>query len=717
MKTKRGHSYVPRTKHLNKDGSAKFTNRLFLESSPYLLQHAHNPVNWYPWGDEAFDTAKKLNKPVLISIGYSTCHWCHVMEEESFEDIEIATYLNENYIVIKVDREERPDVDNIYMSAIHAMGQNGGWPMNVWLTPERLPYYGGTYFPARDGDRGAGRGFLTLLKILNEAFHNKKDKIHETSTSLAQAVKNNLKPVAGTGIPNKDIMTKVVNYFKNNSDKVDGGIGRRNKFPSSVPSRFLLRSYRKSKDPEVLKIVNLTLTKMSSGGMYDHVAGGFHRYSTDPKWLVPHFEKMLYDNALLIPTYLEAYQVTGNKDFLRVTKELLHYVKKDMTSVDGAYFSATDADSLNHLGHREEGYFFTWTPDELKSLLNDEQYKILTKYYGVTKKGNFEKRNILNTPVSRVKIAKELGISVKKLSQSINESRLILYEARKLRPAPLRDEKIVTAWNGLMISAHAHAGLILNNAEYTSSAIKAAEFIVDNMYKNGRLLRSYKDGIAKNNAYLSDYAFLIAGLLDIFEATGDEKWLRKSIELDIVLEKFFEDKESGGYFMTSRDHEKLLVREKPSYDGAEPAGNSIQALNLLRLGEFTSNGDYKKRAANIFKAFSKKLTLNPQTLTEMLLAVDFYYDNAKEIIIVTPENKLESGNLLRDEFRKSFQPNRIFTIIEQGSKLNKLSELIPLVSNKYSIKGEATAYVCQEGICKLPTRDVLKFSKQINEVD
>jgi uncharacterized protein YyaL (SSP411 family) len=539
MKKLRGKKYVPRTKHLKKDGSPKFTNRLFLETSPYLLQHAHNPVNWYPWGDQAFDKAKRLNLPILISVGYSTCHWCHVMEEESFEDLEIAKFMNENYIVIKIDREERPDVDAIYMSALHAMGMNGGWPMTVWLTPDRKPFYGGTYFPARDGDRGRTKGFLTMLRILKIAYSKEKDKVTKTSEKLTEIIRKSLNSGIASSMPSVKIMKKAMNYYKMSFDKEHGGIGFGHKFPSSVPVRFLLRYFKRTNDSEILKIVKLSLKNMAAGGMYDQVGGGFHRYSTDRLWLVPHFEKMLYDNALLVTAYLEAYQVIGDPDFLRVVKEILHYINRDMTSAEGAFYSATDADSKNHLGHREEGYFFTWTVDELKNILNKNQYKIVEKYYGITNKGNFEGRNILNTPRSRMEVAKRLKISVKELNNSIEKSKEILYEYRKLRPPPIRDEKILAAWNGLMISAYAYAGLLLKNTEYIDRAIKSAEFVLKNMYLKGRLFRSYKDGMAKHRGYLSDYAFMIAGLLDLFEATSNLKWLNKAIEFDKVLAKFY----------------------------------------------------------------------------------------------------------------------------------------------------------------------------------
>jgi len=380
MKIKREGTYTPRTKHLLKDNQAKYTNRLFLESSPYLLQHAHNPVNWYPWSDEAFETAERLKRPVFVSIGYSTCHWCHVMEEESFEDEKIAEYLNENYISIKVDREERPDVDAIYMSAAQALTGQGGWPLNIWMTPKRKPFYAGTYFPARDGDRGSATGFYSLIKKIKEVYNTQPDAIEQSSIKLTEAVKKMLTPVAGSNLPDADVLHRAISYYKSRFDSTYGGIEGPPKFPSSLPIRFLLRYHRRTNDEEVLKIASLTLEKMARGGIYDHVGGGFHRYSTDSQWLVPHFEKMLYDNAILATTYLEGYQATGNPEFRRTVYEILRYIERDMTSPEGAFYSATDADSLSPEGHREEGVFFTWTSNEIENLVGKDKVEVVEKY-------------------------------------------------------------------------------------------------------------------------------------------------------------------------------------------------------------------------------------------------------------------------------------------------------------------------------------------------
>jgi len=712
----RGKDYRPRTKHKRPDGWAKYTNRLFLESSPYLIQHAHNPINWYPWGNEAFETAKNLNRPVLLSIGYSTCHWCHVMEEESFEDEEIARYMNQNYVAVKVDREERPDLDAIYMKAVQAITGRGGWPMTVWLTPDRKPFYGVTYFPARDGDRGIGMGFLTFLKKLDEIYHTQQDKVKKSSQQLASIIEQTLSPKTGDQLPDSNLMHQAVAYYKPASDPVFGGISGAPKFPSSLPVRFLLRYYRRTGDEKVLEIAKLTLEKMADGGIYDHVGGGFHRYAIDGQWLVPHFEKMLYDNALLIMAYLEGFQVTKDEKFKRVAEEILRYVDREMTSPQGAFYSATDADSLSPEGHREEGYFFTWMPAELENVLGQDRADVVKTYYAVGPAGNFEGRHILHTPKSAAAVAESLKIPAARLLTVIEESKELLYRQRSLRPPPLRDEKILTAWNGLMISAHARAGLILGESQYIERAAKAAQIILDKLYIKNRLYRSYKDNRAKHKAYLNDYAFFIAALLDLYEASHDIRWLKKSIELDTVLEKYYEDSQNGGFFMTSSDHEKLIVREKPGYDGAEPSGNSVAILNLLRLAEFTFKDDYRKRAERALMSFLGGTESNQIALSEMLLSLDFYLDSPKEIVIVAPEGKKEEAEPFLREFRKQFLPNRALIVVAAGKELESHAELVPVAKGKFPIGGKTTAYVCEKGYCSLPAKDPALFSQQIGAV-
>jgi uncharacterized protein YyaL (SSP411 family) len=713
----KGPDYRPRTRHLNDDGSARYTNRLILESSPYLLQHAHNPVNWYRWGDEAFETARRLGRPVLLSIGYSTCHWCHVMEEESFEDEEIARYINEHYVAIKVDREERPDVDAIYMTAVQALTGRGGWPMTVWLTADRKPFYGGTYFPARDGDRGTPIGFLTLLqRIRTEFWDAQPEQVANSAEQLAQAIRQNLAPTAPQQQAAAGTLHDAVTWYRRGFDSTWGGMNAAPKFPSSLPVRLLLRYHRRTGEQAALDMAVLTLRKMAAGGMYDQAGGGFHRYSTDIEWLVPHFEKMLYDNALLTMAYLEGYQATGDGDFARVAREILRYVERDMTSPEGAFYSATDADSLTPSGHREEGWFFTWTPQELARVLGPERAKIAGAYYGVTEAGNFEGRNILHVARPHEAIAAEFGLSPAELRAKIDETNEILYAARAERPAPLRDEKILTAWNGLMIGALARAALILGEEEYAHRAARAADFVLTQMRNEGRLLRSYMDGRAAHNGYLDDYAFLIAGLIDLYEATRDLRWLEEAIAIDRVLEARYEDEEGGGFFMTSDDHERLLAREKPNYDGAEPSGNSVQALNLLRLAEFTTDDRYRQRAARTLGSFGAQLARAPSSLSEMLLALDFELDRPKEVILVAPSGGAAETELFLSELRRQFLPNRVLSIVTEGEQLERQQELIPLLRGKTARDGRTTAYVCEGGICKLPTGDPAKFAEQLGAV-
>ena len=712
---KREPGYNPRTQHLNPDGTPKYTNRLFFESSPYLLQHAHNPMNWHAWGDEAFAQARALGRPVLLSVGYSTCHWCHVMEEESFDDEEIARYINENYIPIKVDREVRPDIDAIYMSAVQAMRGRGGWPMTVWLTPDREPFYAGTYFPARDGDRGASMGFLTLLAKLKDIYDDDPGRITKQTQDITAAIGRMMEPQAGTGTPGPEVLHELTSFYKGRFDEVNGGTKGSPKFPSSLPIRGLLRYHRRSGDERALEMAELTLEKMARGGIYDQAGGGFHRYSTDERWLVPHFEKMLYDNALLVTAYLEGYQATGREDFAAVARDILRYVERDMTSPEGAFYSATDADSLNPEGDREEGWFFTWTPAEIAEVLGEERAKVVVAYYGVSEKGNFEGRNILHRPKPAAEVARTLGLPPEKLRSMVSEAREELYAARAERPPPLRDDKILTAWNGLMISAHAQAALVLGEARYARRAETAAAFLLENLRRDGRLLRSYKSGRARHNAYLDDYASLIAALLDLYEATGKPDWLREAVALEEVLEEHYQDEENGGFFMTSDDHEKLLAREKPSYDGAEPSGNSVAAMNLVRLHEFTTEDRYRETADRVFQAFDPILKKSPAALSEMLLALDFQLDTAKEVIIVTPASRGEAEPFLA-RLRKSFLPNRVLAVVPEH-ELAAHAKLIPFVEGKRAIKGKPTAYVCERRVCELPTSDPEVFARQIAKVE
>lgn len=699
MVRQRGDGYRPRTRHLDDQGRAIYTNRLFLESSPYLLQHAHNPVAWYPWGDEAFDTARRLDRPVLLSVGYSTCHWCHVMEEESFEDEEIARYINDNYVAVKVDREERPDVDAIYMSAVQAITGRGGWPMTVWLTPDREPFYGGTYFPARDGDRGSPIGFLTLLKKIRDSYHGKRDLVARSAGELARTVRQMLAPAAAGRLPLDGVIDRAVSSAKARFDAVHGGIGGAPKFPSSLPVRLLLRNYRRSGDPESLNMAVLTLEKMADGGLNDQVGGGFHRYATDAAWLVPHFEKMLYDNALLVTAYIEGWQATGNGRFRQVAVSTLDYVAREMTAPEGAFYSATDADSLTPAGGREEGWFFTWTRDEFHAALGDEDARIAAAVYGVSTGGNFEGRTVLSLPQKPEAVAGDLGLSTEQLASQIDRINGALYTYRQRRPAPLRDDKILAAWNGLMISAFARAGSALGDPAYLDRAGRAARFVLDRMVVDGRLRRSFKDGVAGGSGFLDDHAFFIAALLDLFEATADRFWLERAFELDRTLANRFADPENGGFFMTADDHEVLIAREKPVMDGALPSGNAVVLMNLIRLNALTLAPSYLKRAESGFAAFSTALEANPSAFGEMLLALDDFLHPPHQVIVITPDGG--DASRLAHRLRPVFLPGSLIMRVTE-SKAAQLSQQYPLFRQKTAASGRATAYVCQNGTCRLP---------------
>jgi uncharacterized protein YyaL (SSP411 family) len=718
----KGPTYVPRTHHLV--GTApKYTNRLILETSPYLLQHAHNPVDWHAWGDEAFAEAKRLHRPVFLSVGYSTCHWCHVMEGESFEDEEIARFMNEHYVCIKVDREERPDVDAVYMSAVQALTQSGGWPMSVWLTPAREPFFGGTYFPPRDGARGAGHGFLTILRELADTYAKDGERVTRASKSLVEAVRKDMESAdTGGAQPGAGVIGDTVSYFKRAFDNVEGGVRRSPKFPSNVPVRLLLRAHRRTGDADTLHMATLTLAKMAGGGMYDQLGGGFHRYSTDARWLVPHFEKMLYDNALLAVAYAEAAQATGRADFARVARETLDYVLREMTTPEGAFYSATDADSEG-----EEGKFFVWSQKEIEEVLGagPETARFL-RYYGVTAGGNFEGANILNA--AHPDEAEWAALA---------PARAKLYETRARRVPPLRDEKVLAAWNGLMISGFAVAGRLLGEPRYVAAASRAATFLLERMRASGtsgrtahpatpaafggalaagRLARSFKDGRPGPAGFLDDYAFVVAGLLDLYEAGFERRFLEAAVGLADETERLFADSAHGGWFMTAGDHEALLAREKPAYDGAEPSGTSVMLSNALRLSAFTTDDRWRQLAERAFAAVGVVLTNRPMAMTEALLALDWATDRAREVAIVLPRGGgPESAAPLLQVLRMTFQPNLVRAVVGEDD-VAALAKVAPFVGGKVATAGKATAYVCERGACQLPTRDPAALAAQLADV-
>ncbi len=712
----KGPAYTPRTHHKKVDGTPKYTNRLILENSPYLLQHAHNPVNWYPWGPEAFARAQREGKPVLVSIGYSTCHWCHVMERESFEDLEIARTINQHFVAIKVDREERPDLDNLYMKAVTMLTGRGGWPMTVVMTPDKKPFFGGTYFPARDGNRGARKGFLSILRELSSEYSKDRSDLVLRAQQLSQQIQAAAAPSPRGDVPGASAIERAVDQARSSFDAHWGGFGRAPKFPRPALLELLLRYQRRTGDVQALDMVTVTLEHMAIGGIYDQVGGGFHRYSTDGHWLVPHFEKMLYDNAQLVPIYLEAYQVTGRERFREVATDTLRYVAREMTSPEGAFFSATDADSPAPSGQQREGYFFTWTPREIEQLLGSERSRPVVAYYGVTERGNFGSRNILSTPRSYAEVASELHMTAPALEQAVAAGRQRLYAARSRRPAPLRDDKVVTSWNGLMVSAFARAALVLDDPEFAEYARRAADFALKKLRTDdGRLLRSCKDGRAEQEGFLDDYAFFVQGLLDLFEATSEGRWLRQAIALQGALDRHFWDGEAGGYFMTSDAHEALLARDKPTYDGAEPSGNSVALMNLLRLATVTTRPEYRERAQNGLAAFSQHLVSAPDASPKMLCALEYSLDQPLEVFVVKRAPEANPGPLV-SRFRRTYLPNRVFALVTEGEDLDRLARLVPLIEGKSAVRGEVTAFVCQRGVCQLPTSDPAAFERQLGKV-
>ncbi len=694
----RGPADEPRTHHLAPDGGPRFTNRLALEGSPYLLQHAHNPVSWWAWGDEPFEEARRTGRPVFLSVGYSTCHWCHVMERESFEDLEIAEVLNSRFVPIKVDREERPDVDAVYMTAVQLLTGGGGWPMSVWLTPEREPFFGGTYFPPRDGARGAFRGFLGMLREIADVYAREPERIRGATGALVGAVRTALSAQGdpASDLPGPETIERAVEFHRGAFDAEHGGLRQAPKFPSSLPVRLLLRHHRRAGDAAILSMATRTLEAMASGGIHDQLAGGFHRYSTDERWLVPHFEKMLYDNALLAVAYAEAWQVTGRRDFARVVRTTLDYLGREMTSPEGGLYSATDADSEGH-----EGRFFVWEERELRDVLGADAEPFL-RFYGVTPGGNFEGRSILWVPRPD-----------EDAWETLAPARARLLEVRARRPAPLRDEKVIAAWNGLAISALAFGGRVLGERRWVDAAARAAEFVLGRMVRDGRLLRAWRAGDAGVPAFLEDHAFVVAGLLDLHEATLDPRWLEAAVDLCERQERLFGD-EAGAWFQTASDHERLLAREKPSRDGAEPSGASVAILNALRLHALTTDDRWWRVASDALRHYAGLLEAQPAALGEMLLAVDFATDTVPEVVLVWPEGEPAPEPFL-SVLRRTFLPSRALCGAPEGEGVARIGRTAKVAAGK-AAAGRPTAYVCERGACQLPAISPDKLASQLAPV-
>jgi uncharacterized protein YyaL (SSP411 family) len=656
------------------------------EKSPYLLQHAHNPVNWYPWCNEAFSKSRKENKPIFLSIGYSTCHWCHVMEKESFEDTEIANILNDNFISIKVDREERPDIDSIYMSACQALTGSGGWPLTLFLDNYQRPFFAGTYFPKYSTSQHLG--LKDILEKVKDTWLNNKNKILDTSTDITNAIKE-LSNTSSSQDINTNIQDIAYNSFLQTFDTTFGGFGNGTKFPTPTNLLFLLRYYDKSNKDKALLMVTYTLECMYRGGIYDHIGFGFSRYSTDKKWLVPHFEKMLYDNALLSLVYTEAFQVTKNELFSKVANDIFTYLFRDMMSEDGGFYSAEDADSEGI-----EGKFYVWKYEEILDVLGKEKGLKFCNQFNITKKGNSEGQNIPNLINSE---------NINTNNDVINR----LFEYRDKRVHPHKDDKILTGWNGLMIVSLSVAGRVFHNNDYIQIAKKTVDFIYNNLIdSDGRLLARYRDGHSSILAYADDYSFLIWGLIELYESTFDSIYLEKAINLNEQLIKYFWDEKANGLFLYGSDSENLLIRPKELYDGVIPSANSVSTLNFLKLSRLTSNFDLEILALKQLETFSSNINSNPLSCTYMLCAYLFTTSKTKEIIILGDKKNSRTKEMI-DILNDKFNPN-VTTIFKDTSD-NNILKILPHLSNYKEIENVTTAYVCNNNTCSLPITAINEF--------
>jgi uncharacterized protein YyaL (SSP411 family) len=668
------------------------TNRLIHESSPYLRQHAHNPVDWYPWGEEALQRARSENKPILLSIGYSACHWCHVMERESFEDESTAALMNEHFINIKVDREERPDVDHIYMNAVQVLTGRGGWPMTMFLRPDGQPFYGGTYFPPVD--RHGMPAFKRVLLGVAQAYREKPEEIDKTAGQLMHALQRmeSLQP-SDQGIDGSlvlDAAGKLARAY----DEAHGGIGEAPKFPNEAVFELFLRAYTNTGERRYLDMVLHTLRSMARGGIYDQLGGGFHRYSVDERWLVPHFEKMLYDNAQLVPLYLAAFQITGDDFFARIARETLDYVTREMRSPEGGFYSTQDADSEG-----EEGKFFVWDRDEVHAILGDEVAEIACRYWDITEHGNFEHRNILHVTLDIEQLARYFRRQPAEVQQILAAAREKLLAARQRRIKPGLDDKVLTAWNGLMISAFARAAEVLDEPRYRDVALDAVAFVESKLTRGERLLSTYKDGVAKLNGYLDDYAFFTTALIDVYELVQVRRYLDRAQELAGVLLRHFWDASAGGFFFTSDDHEQLILRSKPAFDGSIPSGNSVACRALLRLYHLTENAEYRERAEAILRLYGTAMREQPFGFANLLCAVDFYVEQPHEIVVVANGGASGAVSLLQ-ALRRRYLSNRTLRVIEPHGAAPSFLE------GKRTVDGQPTLYLCRRQTCMPPVTTV-----------
>jgi hypothetical protein len=678
-------------------------NRLAQEKSPYLLQHANNPVDWLPWGAEAFGRAKGEDKPIFLSIGYSTCHWCHVMERESFEDERIAERLNRDFVPIKVDREERPDVDDVYMTAVQTMTGSGGWPLSLFLTPEGKPFYGGTYYPP--DDRYGRPGFPTVLAAIADAWKMRRSELEASAGQLLAHLDRAAHAPTGGPEVGSEVLDKAARALAMEFDPREGGFGSAPKFPPSMRLEFLIRHWVRTAEERAREMVETTLAKMAAGGIYDHVGGGFHRYSTDAKWLVPHFEKMLYDNALLARTYLLAFRTFGNADDARVARETLDYLLAEMTPAGGGFFAAQDADADG-----EEGTFSVWDPASLEAAVGREAARIVAARYGVTDTGNFEGgQTVLSVVRSLPEVAAELGLPESTVEMTLEEARRKMREARSRRVRPMTDEKLLTDWTALAISAFALAGRLLGEPRYEDAACRAADRILGNCRIEGDLLHREKDGVAEIPGFASDYAFFIEALLDLYEATFEPRYFREAVGLQKEMDERFADPR-GGYFFAGRRHDGLIVRPRELFDGATPSSNSVAAMNLLRLGTFTGDPKYRERAEAIFSALGGYLDNVPAAFPRLLCALDYRQDEPTEVVL--------SGEPGREDFEALraavFASRRLNRVVAHAGRDEIPAELSPLVDSRAAEGGRARAFVCRRFSCLAPTSDPAELAAALD---
>ncbi|HSF31673.1 MAG TPA: thioredoxin domain-containing protein [Candidatus Tectomicrobia bacterium] len=673
----------------------RHTNHLIHETSPYLLQHAHNPVDWYAWGEEALAKAKTEDKPILLSIGYSACHWCHVMEHESFENERIAELMNAHFVNIKVDREERPDLDQIYQYVVQMFGVGGGWPLTMFLTPDKEPFYGGTYFPP--DDRFGRPGFTKVLEAAARYYREHKAEIRQTTQRVVQGLEN-LSTFRESALPlTKAVIENAVRKLNNIFDEANGGFGTQPKFPNPMNLALFLRYWRATGNEPYLRMALLALQKMAQGGIYDQLGGGFHRYSVDAHWLVPHFEKMLYDNAQLIRLYADAYRITKDPFYQRVVKQTVGYVQREMLQPGGGFYATQDADSEG-----EEGKFFVWSPDEIAALVGAEVGEIFCRAYGVEPQGNFEHgKSILHRAVTPEWVAHEFGEKAATIERLLAEARDKLFAAREHRIKPFRDEKVIVSWNGLMISALLDAANLLGDETVKQDAVRSIEFILTHLVRDGRLLHSFKDGQAKLAGYLDDHACFVAGLLDAFESTAEARYLTLAEEFNRATLANFWDEERGGFFLTGPDHEALIHRPKDPFDHAVPGGNSVATLNLLRLYYYTGEQELVQKAEQTLRLFRDKMEDEPFSFGQMLCALDFYLETPREIAIIGRGDQADTQSLLR-LVHESYIPNKVLLVIDPVLGPGDGFAHLP-VGEMTQLEGKATAYVCHNFACSVPT--------------